>query len=106
LPTCPFSHFFMSRLLVTSLFILFAVFAAVEGQWGRELGNSMGMMDMGMGGFGMGGGPYESPAFRRPAPAQAKSKGLNLGGMGAMYGPGMGMMGKKRGCNRAIHRGC
>lgn len=38
-----------------------------------------------------------APSFRRSSPTQqTKSKGLNLGGMGAMYGPGMGMMGKKR----------
>ncbi|GMS80453.1 hypothetical protein PENTCL1PPCAC_2628, partial [Pristionchus entomophagus] len=97
----------MSRVLLPFLLVLLSTLT-VDAQWGRELGN-MGMMDMGMGGFGMGEmgmGGYEAPSFRRSSPTQqTKSKGLNLGGLGAMYGPGMGMMGKKR-CNRAINRNC
>ncbi|KAF8387358.1 hypothetical protein PRIPAC_76500 [Pristionchus pacificus] len=83
----------MARLLFSLLLFLLSLHT-IRAQWGRELGN-MGMMDMGMGEFGMGG--YMVPSFRRSSPTQqTKSKGLNLGGMGAMYGPGMGMMGRKK----------
>ncbi|GMR59494.1 hypothetical protein PMAYCL1PPCAC_29689 [Pristionchus mayeri] len=90
------SYHRMPRLLIPLLFLLLSLLP-VQSQWGRELSN-MGMGSMGMGdmGFGMGR-TYDGPSFRRsPSTQQSKSKGMNLGGMGAMYGPGMGMMGKKR----------